>query len=98
MNEDDVRRIYFFNIYRENINIKLDNIIYDRIKLLDNYVGKQCKSCGHIQGQSKLGYRYYFCIHTSNAVNKKLRKEKEKITKSILKFVTLSTFRSEVLT
>jgi hypothetical protein len=61
-------------------------IIALEIKLLSEYNGKTCSSCGLIQGlpNDGLGVNIWYCDWVYKKVNKKLKKIKERIYQKIL--------------
>ena len=62
----------------------LDNLIIKRFKIAFSHDGEKCARCGVIQGQPLKGFKKYYCKHLSNKIDKKLKKEKEKITGRII--------------
>ena len=56
------------------------------IKLLSEYNGKVCPSCGLIQGlpNDQLGVNIWYCDWVYKKINKKLKKIKERISYEIL--------------
>jgi len=62
----------------------LDNLITNRFKMIISHDGEKCVKCGVVQGKPLKGFRKYYCEHLSNKIDKKLKKEKEKITGRII--------------
>jgi len=62
----------------------LDNLISNRFKMIFSHDGEKCVKCGVVQGKPLKGFRKYYCEHLSKKVDKKLKKEKEKITGRII--------------
>ena len=78
-------------LIKNDLNRELDNLIDKHIKMSQEYDGKTCKKCGLIQGTAHKGVRNAYCEHITLYVDRRLKKEKEKITKKIFFFTSCSS-------
>lgn len=72
---------------KNNLDNELDNLIVKWLIIAKNYDGKTCKKCGSLQGSRFRGVDKYYCEHITKLIDKKLKKEKEKITMEIFSFM-----------
>jgi len=75
-----------------DIEKEWDKLLIKEYLTLYSYDGIVCKKCGTIQGKpnKKLGIKKYYCDWVGKKVNKKLKKEKEKIMNKIFSLVITS--------
>lgn len=78
-------------LIKNDLNTELDHLIIKHLRLSKEYDGTKCERCGFIQGTEYKGVKKSYCEHLTAKIDKKLKKEKEKITKKIFVFTTLSS-------
>lgn len=64
--------ITFFT--KEDLEIDTKLIILKEILLYKKEENKICPICKTIQGKEKNGFKKYYCIHTRDKINKKIKK------------------------
>ena len=65
------------------------DLLRKEFKILYSYDGQICSTCSIIQGtvNTKLGIKKEYCDHFYRRVNKKIKKEKEKIMRKAVNFI-----------
>lgn len=76
-------------LLKDDINKELDSLIFEELIHYKNNIGKKCNICGIVQGNPYYGWNKYFCIHIEKEIDKKVKEEKEKITKEAIQGLTL---------
>ncbi|MDD4050245.1 MAG: hypothetical protein PHX47_04560 [Candidatus ainarchaeum sp.] len=71
--------IYFT---KEDLEIDTKLIILKELLLYKKEENKICPICKTIQGKEKNGFKKYYCIHTRNKINKKIKKINVDLLKS----------------
>ena len=59
---------------KEDLEIDTKLIILKELLLYKKEENKICPICKTIQGKEKNGFKKYYCIHTRNKINKKIKK------------------------
>lgn len=65
-------------------------LIFKELLLLKHEDGKLCDKCNIAQGYFYKGFEKYYCKHFRTKIERKIKKEEEKIKKSLIDFVKLS--------
>ncbi len=60
--------------FKEDLKIENKLILLKEILLYKKEENKICPLCNTIQGKEKNGFDKYYCIHTRNKINKKIKK------------------------
>ena len=76
MNKD----IIYFT--KEDLEIDTKLILLKELLLYKKEENKICPICKTIQGKEKNGFKKYYCIHTRNKINKKIKKINVDLLKS----------------
>jgi hypothetical protein len=63
--------IYFT---KEDLEIETKLVLLKELILYKKEENKICPFCKTIQGKEKNGFKKYYCIHTRNIINKKIKK------------------------
>jgi len=63
--------IYFT---KEDLEIEIKLLLLGEWALYKKEENKVCPICKTIQGKEKKGFKKYYCIHTRNKINKKIKK------------------------
>lgn len=77
-------------LIRNDLNVELDKLIIQHIKLSKEYDGTKCEKCGFIQGTEYKGVKKSYCEHLTERIDKKLKNKKINITKRIFIYSFLS--------
>lgn len=77
-------------LIKGDINRELDKIIDVSLELFNKCNGEKCKICGITQGSSLKGFKKYYCKHKTEEIDKKMKKEKEKIVTKLLQVEAIS--------
>jgi len=83
-------KLIFFN--EEDLKIESNLLILKELLLYKKEDGKVCPKCKFIQGKPKNGFDKYYCIHTRNKINRKMRKRNNELLK--LKIIYSNLLRS----
>jgi predicted ATP-dependent serine protease len=67
---------------KEDLEIDTKLIILKELLLYKGEENKICPICKTIQGKEKNGFKKYYCIHTRNKINKKIKKINVDLLKS----------------
>ena len=88
---------YLRRMREQDFHRKTKLLILKEVLLFKKEEGKFCKSCNLLQGCSYNGFEHYYCIHCRNRINKKMKKEEEKIKKIIGEILSLTLYENERL-
>ena len=72
---------------RNEIKNEMDKLLFEYFKILNDYEGRPCKSCGFIQGTSANGFKKDYCDHITSKVDRKLKERKEEIAGKAITFL-----------
>jgi len=78
--------IYFT---KEGLGVSKKLAILKEFYLYNTEENKVCPVCKTIQGREKNGFKKYYCIHTINRINKKIKKINVELLKSEIIFSDL---------
>jgi len=67
---------------KEDLEIDYNLILLKELFLYKKEENKICPICRTIQGNEKNGFKKYYCIHTRNKINKKIKKTNIDLLKS----------------
>jgi len=73
---------YITYFTKEDLEIDTKLIILKELLLYKKEENKICPICKTIQGKEKNGFKKYYCIHTRNKINKKIKKINVDLLKS----------------
>jgi len=59
-------------------------LVEDYFIQLRSYDGKACTKCGLVQAESYRGHRKYYCVHTTNIIDREQRKNEQKVCEEIM--------------
>jgi len=59
---------------KEDLQIDINLVLLGELILYKKEENKICPKCMTIQGREKNGFKKYYCIHTRNRINKKIKK------------------------
>jgi len=64
----------------EEHGLILVNDYFLRLRTFDGYV---CKKCGIIQAEPHRGHKKYYCVHTTNIIDREQKNKEENVWKEI---------------
>jgi predicted ATP-dependent serine protease len=73
---------YITYFTKEDLEIETKLLLFGELSLYKKEENKVCPICKTIQGKEKDGFKKYYCIHTRNKINKKIRKMNIDLLKS----------------
>lgn len=75
-----VTEIVYFT--KEDLEIDAKLLLLKELILYKKEEKKVCSICKTIQGKEKKGFKKYYCIHTRNKINRRMRKSNTDLLKS----------------